>query len=125
MSLPSGIIFVNNNIVEQIRDTLIKQLFITSVMDGYVYDAIIQNDPLYPTFVHNNNQRIMVIRSFRELESRETADVVIHVKQGMAAVEKNNFGPPGLTSRVAELYWGEVVDILKDHKNEDHRLSAS
>lgn len=108
MSLPAGIIFVNNNIVEQIRDTLIKQLFITSFMDGYVYDAIIQNDPLYPTFVHNSNQRIMVIRSFRELESRETADVVIHIKQGMAAIEKNNFGPPGLTSRVAELYWGKL-----------------
>lgn len=108
MPLPSGIIFVNNDIVDQIRDTLIKQLFITSTLDGYEYDAYVEASPSWTETIRNTNQRIMVIRSFHELQNRETADVVIFVTHGVASIEKNNFGPPGFTQRVAELHWGKL-----------------
>jgi hypothetical protein len=108
MSLPGGIIFVNNDIVDQIRDTLIKQLFITSTLDGYEYDAYIESYPGWTDIVRNKSQRVMVIRSFYELQNRDTADVVIFVTNGIASIEKNNFGPPGFTQRVAELHWGKL-----------------
>lgn len=108
MILPGAIIFVNDDLVPQIRDTLIKQLFITNTLDGYEYDAYVESYPNYPEIIRNTNQRIMVIRSFTELQSQETADVVIFVTHGVASIEKNNFGPPGWTQRVAELHWGKL-----------------
>jgi hypothetical protein len=109
MSLPSGIVFVSNDhLPDQIRDTIITQLYITSTLDGYEYDDIINNNPDFPRQVKNTNQRIMVIRSFTELESRDTADVAILVTNGMAFIENNKFGPPGYTYRIPELTWGKL-----------------
>lgn len=108
MKLTGGIVFINNDLTEQVRDTISKQLYITDIMDGYEYDAILATDPLYPELSRNNNKRVMVIRSFRELTNRETADVVIFFSRGMLAIEKNNFGPPGCTYRAAEITWGKL-----------------
>lgn len=108
MILPGAIIFINNDLTDSIKDCLNKQLFITSEFDGYTYDEIINNNPDYPNRVKNSNQRIMVIRSFTEKDNRETADVVVFVTHGIASIERNKFGPPGKTYRVAELTWGKL-----------------
>jgi hypothetical protein len=50
----------------------------------------------------------MIIRDFREEMNREIADVVIFVKEALASIEKNNFGPPGQTYQVLNLYWGQL-----------------
>jgi len=108
MGLPGAIVFVSNNVTDQVRDTIIKQLFITTTLDGYSYDSLVESDSSYPQTMRNHLERVMVIRSLDELANRETADVVLHIKHGMAAVEKNKFGPPGNTYRIAELYWGKL-----------------
>ena len=108
MIIPSAIVFVSNNIVDQIRDTLIKQLYITDVMDGYNYDQAIIANPNYPQLVKYNNRRLMVVRSFAELQNRETADVVLFVSHGNVSIEQNKFGPPDLTYRIAEVHWGKL-----------------
>jgi len=109
MALPGAIVFMNENVPEQVRDTLRKQLSITMLMDGVTFDGYIESYPTWPTQMRNHLERIMVMRSFRELTNRTLADVVIYVNNGMAAIETNKFGPPGLTYRVAELYWGKLM----------------
>jgi hypothetical protein len=109
MSLPSGIVFVSNDhLPDQIRDTIATQLYITSVLDGYEYDDLLISNPDFPSQVKNTDQRIMVIRSFKELENRNTADVAILVTNGMAFIEKNKFGPPGYTYKIPQLTWGKL-----------------
>ncbi len=66
------------------------------------------NDPNYPDVVHQLNERLLVIRDFREETNRNAADVVVFVKNGLAAIEQNKFGPPGQTYQVKNLYWGQL-----------------
>lgn len=102
-NIPSAIIFVNNDLSQSVEDTLKLQLRIDEVMSGTEFDARIAADPNYPDLVHLNGLRIMIIRSFRELDNRSLADIVIFVKAGLAAIEANKFGPPGKTYPVATL----------------------
>lgn len=96
-SLPSGIIFVNEDLNDILKQKIMSQLLIQEAMTGAEFDARVAADPNYPTIVKLENYRILVIRSFRDTTNRNLADVVIFVKAGLAAIEKNNFGPPGLT----------------------------
>lgn len=107
-AIPTGIVFVNNDLTESVRNALVKQLYISEIMDGYVFDQTILSNPNYPTEVANNNGRVMVVRSFKEMNNRELADVVIFVTHGTANIEKNKFGPPGPSYRVAELTWQKL-----------------
>ena len=101
MNLPPAIFFVNADIGDGIKNKLISQLFITDAINDTEFDSRVQIDPNYPTQIHLNGLRVLVLRqNFRDLTNRNLADVVFFVKQGMAAIEKNNFGPPALTFQV-------------------------
>jgi len=108
MIVPSAIIFVNKDLVDQVKNHLIKQLHIDEVIDGYVFDDRLLSNPNYITNIKQNKLRILVERSFLELENRTNADVVIFIKSGLASILKNNFGPPGNTYPVVNLYWGQL-----------------
>lgn len=105
---PGAIVFVNNDLVVQVRDFIVKQLRINEYMDGYVFDERIAADSTYPDKLYQSDQRIMVIRPFTELINRELADVVIFCKSGMAAVEKNKFGPPRPAFPIKFLHWNQL-----------------
>lgn len=105
---PAAIIFVNNDLTDNVRSMLVRQLHINEVIDGYVFDDRVTADPYYTRLVKANNQRIMVVRSFRELENRTLADVVIFVAHGLAAIEENKFGPRCQTYPVVDLTWGKL-----------------
>lgn len=112
--VPPGIVFVNSDISESVRSNLIRQLFINEVQDGYVFDGRMAVDSSYPSKIKQLNLRILVIRSFQEFINRGTnpywtaADIVLHIKMGLAYLEINRFGPPGLTLPVLHLYWGAL-----------------
>lgn len=109
VAVPPAIIFVNNDLSASAREHLVRQLFINDVQDGYEFDANVAADEDYPSKIRQLNLRIMVVRSFADRADVSTwtlPDVVIFVKNGLAAVEKNKFGPPGLTLRVIQLTWG-------------------
>ena len=109
-AVPPAIIFVNNDLVPQIRNWLVKQLHIDEYMSGAVFDARVDGygDGYYVASVYSQNKRIMVIRDFRETTNRSLADVVIFVKEGLASIQKNKFGPPEQTHQVQNLYWGQL-----------------
>jgi hypothetical protein len=98
MSIPSAIFFVNADLTDSLKSILAEQLDITETMTGDEFDARMVVDPNYASIVHMQKIRILVVRSdFRDYTNRTVADVVMFVKQGLVSIEKNNFGPPGLT----------------------------
>lgn len=107
-ALPSAIVFVNNDLTENVKAKLIRQLHITDVLDGYVFDDYIALDSGYADSVRAAKKRMMVIRSFEELENRTEADVVIFIKAGMADIEENKFGPPNTQLVLHRLTWGAL-----------------
>lgn len=107
--LYSAIIFVNNDLSSSVQATLTSQLMLSEVIDGYEFDARVAADPNYPTEVHLNNLRVMVVRSFFDLTNRNLADITIFIKEGLAYIECNKIGPPGLTRPVARLQLEELI----------------
>lgn len=108
MIFPPAIVFVNNDLSQNVENMLVRQLHIDEVVDGYVFDDRVIAIPNYLASIPAQNLRIMVVRSFEELENRDLAQVVIFVKAGLAAILVNGFGPPGLTFPVVNLTWGKL-----------------
>jgi hypothetical protein len=95
MNLPSAIIFINSEILEITKTYLTDQLFLNEIILKNEFDSRLLADPNYTDNIHNQNLRILVILDdFQNYSNRDYADVVIFVKQGLATVEKNKFGPP-------------------------------
>ena len=94
MSYPEGIIFVNSNLSEQVRQTIERQLYITETISFEEFDG-------YATYT---GRLLVLVTDFDNVENRELADVVIYVKMGLAYILKNNFGPTGLTVQVDRMY---------------------
>lgn len=100
MSYPTGIIFINSNISEQVLDVVKRQLRIDYTYDFNYFNESITNDGYFGL-----NQRLLILVSdFENVENREKADVVLYVKMGLAYILKNNFGPTGLTVQVDRMY---------------------
>lgn len=92
--LPSAIIFVNQDLSANVETTLQTQLYITDTMYGSDFDARVAENPGYPDIIHGTQSRILVIRPFNDGYdgyNRWLADIVIFVKAGLAAIEKNKF----------------------------------
>lgn len=111
MNIPSAIFFVNADINEGIISTLKYQLFISEVLTDLEFDARVAASPDYVNIIHLNNLRIIVTRQdFSDYTNRNLADVVMFIKQGQASIEKNKFGPPGLTFPISRL---NIYDLLR------------
>ena len=116
MAIPAAIIFVNNDLTDSVKNMLVRQLYINNTYTGAEFDSIISNDPNYPSKVQQLDQRIMVVRSFEEKTNRDLADVVCFVKNGLIAIERNKFGPPGTTYPVVNIHWGKlcIYEVWKE-----------
>jgi hypothetical protein len=90
--------------------TLQTQLFIDDTMTKAEFDARVAADPNYPTIVHLQMMRILVILpTFQDLVNRQLADVVMFLHQGLADIEFNRFGPPGQTFDIDTLTMYELL----------------
>lgn len=114
MLYPPAIIFVNDDLVEQIKNVLKSQLFLDEILSGDQFDGyvlaenyitvdgeITQSD--YVDKLKIDKKRILVVRTFNNLQNKNLADIVIFIKAGLASIQKNNFGPPMQTYPVASL----------------------
>lgn len=110
---PAAIIFVNNDLTDNVRDMFIKQLHINEVIDGQTFDNRVLANSNYPNTIKANDIRLMVVRSFLELDNRALADIVIFASHGLAAILENKFGPKGLTHPIVNLYWGKLCIFSK------------
>lgn len=111
MLIPSAIIFINNDMTDAEKINIGNQLKIDETMSFDEFNSRMDVDPNYSAIVHLQNLRILVVLdSFQDLNNRNLADVVLFVKQGLASVEKNNFGKPGLTLDIQRI---NIYEILR------------
>lgn len=104
-----AIIFVNDNISDNIQAMLVRQLYITDVLDGYVFDENTANDSNYPANLKLLNKRALVKITFQTQNNREFADVVCFASNGLIAVLKNKVGPPERTFSIVNLDWNKLL----------------
>ena len=78
VAVPSAVIFVNNDLVDSVRDMLVRQLHINEAITGAEFDSRLASNPN------------------------------LFVKLGEAAILKNRFGPPVETFPVINLTWGKL-----------------
>lgn len=115
MNLPGAIIFINPDINMAIQEKLTIQLSISEVITGDEFDTRVINDPNYPIIAHLNNLRILVIRNNLSDQSRNNlADLVLFIKNGLATVLKNNYGPPTLAMQYERL---NIFNLFANLKN--------
>lgn len=138
-SLPPAIFFINGDITYPSTSkvvfpgtnpkaseltTLQTQLFIDDTMTKAEFDARVAVDPNYPTIVHLQGLRILVIvPSYQDgyatypphfnphinIPNMQYADVVIFLHQGLADVEFNRFGPPCHSFEIQRLTMYELL----------------
>lgn len=111
MQIPSAIIFMNNEMSDAERASISSQLQVNEIISFDEFNVRVDTDPNYPAIVRLRNLRILVILdSFQDQTNRNLADVVIFVKQGLATIEKNNFGPPKLSLDIQRL---NIYELLR------------
>jgi hypothetical protein len=111
MKLPGAVIFTNNDLNEASYTKLTAQLHLTEIITKSEFDSRISNDPSYPTIVKGLKFRILVtLPTMQDLSNRESADVVMFIKNGIASILKNNFGPPGFQYSIERM---NVYEILR------------
>ena len=103
MLYPPAIIFSNDDLTSQVQEVLRTQLFLDEIMSGSVFDGYVAADGYYANNIKLMGKRILVMRNFSTMANENLADVVIFIKNGLASVQKNNFGPPMQTYQVATL----------------------
>ena len=135
-SLPSAIFFINGDIncppnppyfpgtdpkaPTNTLTILQTQLFIDDTMTKAEFDARVESDPNYPTIVHLQGNRILVIvplyndgYHYMAVPNIQYADVVMFLHQGLADVEFNRFGPPCHSFEVQRLTMYELLRAVK------------
>jgi len=112
MNLPAAIIFINGDFNLLTKTTITTQLYLTEIITKTQFDARVAADPNYPTTINLNSFRVLVVLpSFQDLVNRTLADLVLFYSQGMVYVERNKFGPPGLTLPIDRL---NIYDLLRN-----------
>ncbi len=139
MHLPPAIIFINSDTITHYPDgyiysdgyyidgyavnpdgylnditrlLLVEQLHLNEVITFREFSDRIAVDPNYPTVVHLQQYRVLVILTdFYDVTHRAHADLVLFYNQGQVTVEKNNYGPPGLSLPMQRV---NIFTLLRD-----------
>ena len=109
--LPPAIIFINADLNANATNTLKGQLYINDTMSFTEFNSRVKTDPNYPNNIHSQSLRILVLLpTLMDQTNRNLADVVLFFNQGQITIEKNNFGPPGLSLPIARV---DVYTLLR------------
>jgi hypothetical protein len=111
MKLLGAIVFVNEDISEQVLSALQTQLFITETIS--LSELLIRNTGNYIRDYKLANKRMLVVCDFwSPREHFELADVAIFIKAGLAYIEKDNFGPTEKTYNVRDLQLAQIIPLI-------------
>ncbi len=105
MQKPGALIFVNKDLNDFIKETLTNQFLLDETISQEEFKSRMVAVPTYVDSIHGNHLRILVILTdFQDQSYRELADLVLFISHGLAYVEKNNVGEPGLAVSINEMY---------------------
>jgi hypothetical protein len=127
IALPGALVMANNDLSASVLNRLQIQLHIDETITGQEFDVRFAADPSYPNSLRALRQRLLVLRDFRESTNRTEFDVVIYIKESMAYIEQNCFGPTGASYYLTNLYWGQlcIFDTQLDRSCSDHGCGGS
>ncbi len=104
--------FVNDNITESIRETLVQRLFVSEVISFAEFQARMISVPTYIQSVHNLNRRVLVLTNFSD-ESYPTyadqADLSLFCRNGLVRIGKSKVDNVGLTFPIATV---QIFELL-------------
>lgn len=107
---PTGVFFINSaDLLDGVKTILVQQLYITEQIDGPTFDARLAANPNYIHDIKLQNKRIGVFRAFNDDTNRQYADIALICYNGLVYVEKNNFGPPGFTFAIANVWLSKLI----------------
>lgn len=109
--IKAAIIVVNADLSDSVKSTIITQLFIDEDMNGEEFDALLEADPTYPSQIHLQQKRILIVRPLTDDFDRSAVDFVLFIKAGLACVEKTKYGPPGVTLQLDRLNINRIFYI--------------
>ena len=107
MRLPNLIIFVNKELTEQVQSVIEQQLFITVTLTHLQYNTLDINI----IDGYSRTDRVLVLIDYQDtpLVNDGYADTVLYFSNGLLSVQKNKYGPPGLTWAAATITLDQLV----------------
>jgi len=115
--LPAAIIFINQDISEDQKIFIGKQLHVLETMTKQEFDMRVSVDPNYPAIIRAMKERVLVIlTTFQDTVNRQHADAVLFFKAGLAYIENKNVGPPKLAIDLQRL---DIYAILRFNKSSE------
>lgn len=109
---PPIIAFLNADISDQTKSVFIRQLFIDDVISKAEFDTRVQTNPVYPTIVHLQGRRVLVLLpTLQDAVNRSLADIVLFAKNGLVSVLSNKYGPPGITLPIDKVYLSALINL--------------
>lgn len=123
MKLPGALIFINNDLNDISLTTLTNQLHLTEIITKTELDNRILSTPNYTTIIKAFKYRVLVtLESMQDITNRDQADIVIFLKQGIASILKNNYGPPGLSYNIQRF---NIYDLLRYNLSDEVKIYPS
>ena len=86
MILPSAIIFVNDDLTNNVRNKLKTQLFLTHTFTNNQFIDLIDKKPEFIDEVKTKNFRVLVEQNLHDIQNIEYADFLIFVRHGLVSV---------------------------------------
>jgi hypothetical protein len=117
---PPIIAFINTDLTTEVQSVFQRQFYLTAIMDGYTFDGYVATIPDFPAFVHQNMQRILVLRDLSDFTNRDLADIVLFAKTGLVSVLFNKYGPPNITLPIDRCYLTDLINLEKYHELNKH-----
>ena len=116
---PSKIIFVNDDLSDQVKGVLVAQLEITQVLSGADFDAKVLANPNFTNQFKLDpaNGSLLVIRSLRDQTNRQLCDYCLFVKNGMASVLYQKSGRPERTLSITALTLASLINTKNSFHN--------
>lgn len=135
MNLPKLLIFINKELSPQVLSVIQQQLLITKTftdieytsLDGYNTDGYYTYDGYtFPTdgYVFSDlkkTDRVLVLVDYYHMIDTSKMDILLYFSKGLLSVQKNKYGPPGLTFAAASI----TVDKLVSQNYVDRSKKAS
>lgn len=137
MNLPKLLIFINKELTEQVLSVIKEQLFITMTftdeeytsLDGYNTDGYFSHDGYtYPTdgYVFEDlkrTDRVLVLVDYTNMIDTSKMDLLLYFSKGLLSVQKNKYGPPGLTFAAASITLDKLV--TRSYKDRSKRPTVT
>ena len=121
---PSQIIFVNDDLSDQVKGVLVAQLEITQVLSGVDFDNAVLANPNFTNQFKLNpaNGSLLVIRSLRDQTNRQLCDYCLFIDKGLASVLFGKSGRPERTLPITSLTLASLINTKNFvHNNPPHR----